>query len=248
MVRDTNTQIFTERGFKLAGEPKVTLPNEEKDVEQLLAGKTDLNYTVAVEVLPPIALADFKTFKVEKLVADVTDADVEESIGKIATANPTFAAKAEGAKAESGDRVTIAYKGTIDGVAFDGGTSESVEVVIGSNTFIPGFEDQLIGLGAGETRTLKVSFPENYGNDKLAGKAAEFETTAKTIEAAQPVTINDEFAKNLGLESLDKLKEVVKGRLTEEFRLATHMKVKRKLLDLLDAAHKFGAPPSRLVE
>ena len=243
-VKETNTQIFTERGFKLATEPKVTLPTEEKDVEELLTGKTDLNYTVSIEVVPAIALADFKSFKVEKPVAEVTDADVEDSISKIAAANPTFVAKAEGAKAESGDRVTVGFTGTIDGKLFDGGTSESIPVVIGSNTFIPGFEEQLIGIAVGETKTLKVSFPENYANDKLAGKPAEFETTAKAIEAPQAVTVDDEFAKTLGMESLDKLKEALRGRLSQEFALATRQKVKRSLLDQLDAAHKFDPPPS----
>ena len=246
-VKETNSQIFTERGFKLAAEPKVTLTTEEKDVEELLSGKTDLNYTVSIEVVPPIELADFKTFKIEKLVADVTDADVDDAVGKIAAANPTFAPKAEGAKAESGDRVTVGFVGTIDGTAFDGGTAESIPVVIGSNTFIPGFEDQLIGIAVGETKTLDVPFPENYANDKLAGKPAQFETTAKTIEAPQAVTVDDEFAKTLGMESLDKLKEVVRGRLTQEFAMATRQKVKRGLLDQLDTAHKFD-PPQTMVE
>lgn len=247
-IRDTNSQIFTERGFRLATEPKITMPTEQTEVEQILTGHSDLTYTVSIEVVPPIQLADFKGFTVEKQVADVTDADVDEAIKRIADQNRSYAAKAEGAKAESGDRVTINFKGTIDGTPFDGGTGEGIQVVIGSNTFIPGFEEQLIGIGAGENRTLKVSFPKNYASEKLAGQAAEFETTAVTIEAPQETTIDDEFAKSLGLESLDKLKEAARGRLTSEFAGASRQRLKRALLDRLDESHKFEAPPSLIDE
>lgn len=247
-IRDTNTQIFTDRGFKLATEPKVTMPTEEKDVEEILTGKADLNYSVAIEVVPTIQLADFKSFNVEKPVADVSDSDIDEAIKRIADQNRQFAAKADGAKAESGDRVTISFKGTIDGTPFDGGTGEGIQVLIGSNTFIPGFEEQLIGIGKDETRTLKVPFPKNYANAELAGKPAEFETTATLIEAPQETAIDDEFAKSLGLESLDKLKDAVRERLTAEFAGATRQRVKRHLLDRLDETHRFEAPPSLVDE
>lgn len=247
-IRDTNTQLFSERGFRLATEPKITMPSEQAEVEELLSGKTDLTYTVAIEVVPSIALADFKSFQVEKPVAEVSDADVDEAIKRIADSNRTYAAKGEGAKAESGDRVTVSFKGTINGEAFEGGTGEGIQVAIGSNTFIPGFEEQLVGIGAGETRTLKVSFPKNYMNDKLAGQPAEFETTATLIEAPQDIAIDDEFAKSLGLESLDKLKEAARERLAAEFAGATRQRVKRALLDRLDEAHRFEAPPSLVDE
>jgi len=247
VIRETNQQVFNERGFRLANEPKLTMPTDQKEVESVLDGKSDLNYSVAIEVVPPITLADFKTFKVEKPVAEVTDADIDEAIKRIADQNRSYAAKAEGAKAESGDRVTVAFKGTIDGVAFDGGTGSDIPVVIGSNTFIPGFEDQLIGIGAGETRTLKVAFPKNYTAENLAGKDAEFETTASLIEAPQETKVDDEFAKTLGLESLDKVKEIMRERLTQEFAGATRQKLKRELLDRLDESHKFD-PPQSLVE
>ena len=247
-IRDTNTQIFTERGFRLATEPKVTMPTEEAEVEKILSGQSDLTYTVAVEVVPAITLADFKTFSVEKPVADITDADVDEAIKRLADANRSYAAKAEGAKAESSDRVKVNFKGTIDGVAFDGGTGEGIDVVIGSNTFIPGFEDQLIGIGVGETRTLKVAFPKNYLNNDLAGKDAEFETTATAIETPEEKVVDDEFAKTLGLESLDKLKQLMRDRLAGEFNQATRQRVKRALLDRLDETHKFDAPPSLIDE
>ena len=248
LIRDTNAGIFTERGFRLATEPKVTMPTEEKEIEAILEGKSDLNYSVAIEVVPAIELADFKSFNVEKPVADVTDADVDEALKRIADQSRPYEAKAEGAKAEKGDRVTVAFKGTIDGVAFDGGTGEGIQVVIGSGTFIPGFEDQLIGIASGETRTVKASFPKNYAAPNLAGKDAEFETTASLIEAPQESKVDDEFAKNLGMESLDKLKEAMRERLVAEFAGASRQRVKRTLLDKLDEAHKFGPPPSLVAE
>jgi trigger factor len=247
-IRDTNSQIFTERGFRLATEPKITMPTEQKAVEDILTGKSDLTYTVSIEVVPAIQLADFKSFSVEKPVAEVTDADVDEAIKRIADQNRAFAAKGEGVKAETGDRVTISFKGTINGTPFDGGTGENIQVTIGSNSFIPGFEEQLLGIATGETRTLKVSFPKNYASEKLAGQPAEFETTATLIEAPQDTRIDDEFAKTLGLESLDKLKEAARGRLAAEFAGATRQRVKRLLLDRLDEAHRFEAPPSLIEE
>jgi trigger factor len=247
-IRDTNTQIFTDRGFRLATEPKITMPTEQAEVEELLAGKTDLTYTVAIEVVPTIQLADFKTFSVEKPVVEVTDAEVDEAIKRIADQNRPYAAKAEGAKAETGDRVTISFKGSINGELFDGGTGEGIPVVIGAGQFIPGFEEQLVGMGTGETRTLKVSFPKNYASEKLAGQPAEFETTATLIEAPGETKIDDEFAKTLGLESLDKLKDAARERLVAEFAGATRQRVKRALLDRLDESHKFEAPPSLIAE
>lgn len=248
VVRDTNTKIFTDRGFKLATEPKVTLPEAEDEVEKLLSGKSDLSYKVSVETIPQIELADFKSFKIEKPVVDVSDADVDEAIAKIAEQNRPFAEKAEGAKSEAGDRITISFIGRIDGVAFAGGTGDDIPVPIGSNTFIPGFEDQLIGLSVGETKNVKVTFPQNYTNADLAGKAAEFETTAKKIEAPQAIEANDEFAKSLGLESLDKLKEAARGRIVGEYAQIVRQRVKRQLFDQLDTAHQFDVPPTLIDE
>jgi trigger factor len=247
-IRDTNSKIFTDRGFRLATEPKVTMPTEQSEVEAILSGKSDLTYTVAIEVVPPIVLADFKSFTVEKPVAEVTDAEVDDAVKRIADQNKTFAAKEEGAKAESGDRVTVSFKGSIDGTPFEGGTGENIPVTLGSNTFIPGFEEQLAGIATGETRVLKVSFPANYGNAKLAGQPAEFETTASQIEAPQETVIDDEFAKTLGLESLDKLKDAARERISAEFAGATRQRVKRMLLDRLDETHRFDAPPTLVDE
>ncbi len=244
VIRELNAKIVSDRGLKLAMEPKVTLPNEATEVEKVIGGQSDLAYTLALEILPKIELADFKGIKLDRLVADVSDAQVDEALDKIAEQNRPFAAKGEGAKVEKGDRVVIDFTGKLDGTPFEGGTGGDVGVNVGSGTFIPGFEDQLIGMGAGETRLVKVTFPANYMNAKLAGKEAEFDVTAKSIEAPGTVTIDDAFAKSLGLDSLDKLKEAVKGRLQQEHAGLSRQKLKRQLLDKLDEMHKFALPPT----
>ena len=247
MVRETNAKIVTERGLKLATEPKITLPEDKGEVENVISGKTDLSYTVAVEVVPQIALADFKAIVLEKLVADIADLDVDEAVRRLAEQNRTYTAKPEGAKADSGDRVVVSFKGTVNGEPFEGGSGENVPVDIGSNTFIPGFEDQLLGIAAGETRTVNVTFPDQYAAEKLAGQAATFEVVAKSIEKPAEITIDDAFATSLGMESVEKLRQAVRERIGHEYAVASRQKLKRELLDKLDVLHKFEAPPT-LVE
>jgi trigger factor len=244
IIRELNAKIVSDRGLKLAMEPKVTIPNEETEVAKVIGGESDLAYTVALEILPKIELGDFKGLKLEREVADVSDAQVDEALGKIAEQNRPFADKGEGAKVESGDRVVIDFTGSLDGVPFEGGTGGDVGVNVGSGTFIPGFEDQLIGITAGEKRKVKVTFPANYMNAQLAGKDAEFDVTAKSIEAPGTVTLDDAFAKSLGLESLDKLKEAVRGRIQQEHAALSRQRLKRQLLDKLDEMHKFALPPT----
>jgi trigger factor len=247
-VRDTNAQIVTDNGFRLAMEPKVELPTDEGEVKAMVEGKADLAYSVSMEILPKIALADFKGIEIDKLSADVSDAEVDEALGKIAEQNRPFTAKGEGAAAEKGDKVTVSFVGSIDGTPFEGGTGDDVAVEIGSNTFIPGFEDQLVGIKVGESRTIKATFPEGYMKADLAGKEASFETTAKGIDAPGQVEMNDEFAKQLGLESLAKLKDAIRDRIAREHANASRQKLKRALLDALDERHKFDLPPTLLEE
>jgi trigger factor len=247
MVRETNTKILTDRGLKLAMEPKITLPEDQGEVENVISGKTDLSYTVAVEVVPQIVLADFKAIKLEKIVADVADLEVDEGVRRIAEQNRAYTARPEGATAESGDRVVISFKGTVNGEAFEGGSGDDVPVKIGANVFLPGFEDQLLGIAAGESRTVNVTFPADYGAEKLAGQAASFEVVAKAVEQPNELTIDDAFATSLGIDTLDKLRQAVKERIAQEYAGASRQKLKRELLDKLDALHKFEAPPS-LVE
>jgi trigger factor len=246
-VREANAKIVTDNGFKLAREPDVKLPTDENAVQQVIDGQSDLTYTVGLEIMPPIEIADFKGVKLDRPVAEVTDAEVDEAIGRLAEQNRAFTPKAEAAKAETGDRVVIDFTGKVDGVPFEGGTGGDVPLTIGSNTFIPGFEDQMVGIAAGETRTVKVTFPDSYPAQQLAGKNAEFEVVAKALEAPVPVTVDDQFAKTLGLDSLAKLKEIIKERIGRDHAAMSRQRVKRKLLDTLDGLHKFDPPPS-LVE
>jgi trigger factor len=244
-VREANQKIVTDNGLKLATEPKVVLPQEEGAVEGVIEGKADLAYTVEVELVPPIELTDFKTMKLERLTAEVTDAEIDQALNAIAEQNRPFIAKTE--PAQKGDRVTISFQGTQDGQPFEGGSAEDVPMLLGSGRFIPGFEDNLIGLKAGESRTFDVKFPGDYQATALAGKNATFAVTVKTVEAPGEVTLNDDFAKSLGLDSLAKLRDALRERLQREHAAASRQRVKRSLLDQLDERHKFEPPPT-LVE
>jgi trigger factor len=241
-VREANSKIVTDHGFKLATEPKVVLPSDEGAVEGVIAGKADLAYTVEMEIVPPITLADFKTIKLERLTAPVADSEVDQALRTIAEQNRPFVAKAEAA--EKGDRVTVSFHGTMNGQPFEGGAADNAPIVLGSGQFIPGFEDQLIGIKAGESRTFDVKFPENYPAAAVAGKDATFAVTANAVEAPGAVTTDDEFAKTLGLESLAKLRDAVRERIEREYAAASRQKIKRALLDQLDARHKFEPPPT----
>ena len=247
VVRETNAKIVTDRGLKLAMDPKITMPESESEIEGIIAGKSDLAYTIALEVVPPITLADFKQIGLTRLAANVADTEVDEAVGKIAEQSRPFGSKPEGGKVETGDRVMVKFTGTMDGQPFEGGSGDDINVHVGSHTFIPGFEDQLIGMAAGETRTVNVTFPGNYLAPNLAGKDAVFEVTAKSIETPGTVTVDEAFATSLGMESLDKLRAAVRERLTREHASVSRQKLKRLLLDELDKLHNFNPPPS-LVE
>src|SRR5262245_56801727 len=247
VIREFNAKIVEEHGLKLAMEPKVTMPEEASEVEKVIDGKSDLAYKLSLEVLPKIELGDFKTLKLDRLTTEVTDAEVTAALDKIAEQNKPYSTKDEGAKVEKGDRVVIDFTGKIDGAPFEGGTGGDVGVNVGSGTYIPGFEDQLSGMAAGETRLVAVTFPDHYPNAALAGKQAEFDVTAKSIETPGSVTIDDAFATSLGMESLDKLKTLVKEWVAREHAGMSRQKLKRQLLDQLDAMHKFTPPPT-LVE
>lgn len=247
-VRDANSSIASEHGFKLATEPTVTLPTEESEVKAMIEGKTDLSYTVAMEVLPKIELADFKGIELAKVVADVADAEVEAALQRIVDQNRPFQPKEEGASAEKGDKVTVSFVGTIDGAPFEGGSAEDIAIELGSGSFIPGFEEQVTGVRVGETRTVTATFPPNYLNADLAGKTAQFEVTAKSVDAPGAVAVDDEFAKSLGMESLEKLKQAIKDRLAQEHAAVSRRRLKRALLDQLDSRHQFELPPSMVEE
>jgi trigger factor len=239
-VNEANRKIIEDNSLKLAMEPKIDMAGGQEEVEKALEAKGDLDFTVALELLPEFELADLGDVSVKKQVAEVSDEDLDTAIGNMAKQNRTFSAK-DGEAAE-GDRVTVDFVGRIDGEAFDGGTANDVDVDVGSNTFIPGFEEQLVGVKAGEERTLDVTFPENYGSEKLAGKAAQFEVKVKAVQAPNEVAIDDELAKGFGMEDLGKLKEAVKGAIGRDFEAQSRRKLKKELLDALDAKYTFALP------
>ena len=247
-VNEANQKIITDNNLKLALEPQIEFPEDKEEVEKALEAKGDFAFKVAVEVLPTFELADLSDVSLTKYVAKPTDAEVQEALDRMAGQAKPFADRDEGAEAQSGDRVTIDFVGRIDGTEFDGGKGEGVDLELGSNTFIPGFEDQLVGAKAGESRLVKVTFPESYGAEQLAGKDAEFDVTVTKIQAPGEAKIDDELAKNLGLESLDKLKEAISQAIGTDYEAATRRKLKKALLDALDGKYAFDLPPSLVAQ
>jgi trigger factor len=207
--------------------------------------KGELAFTVAVEVLPSFEIADVSGVTVTKPVAAVTEEEIRESLVRMARQNVAFVPK--DGPAGTGDRVAVDFVGRIDGTEFEGGRAEGIRVEIGTNTFLPGFEDQLVGLRAGDTKLVKLTFPPNYLAAHLAGKDAEFEVSVKAVEAPGELKIDDELAAGFGFEGLDQLKDVVRGTIQRDFEAQSRRKVKKELLDALDAKYAFELPPT-LVE
>ncbi|RWP58492.1 MAG: trigger factor [Mesorhizobium sp.] len=245
ILNDSTRSIITGRGEKAAMQPEVIMTEDEKEAEKILAGGADFEFRLNYEIIPPIEIKDFSDIKVTRQVFDVPDSEIDEQVKRVAESARTYEPKT--GKAAEGDRVTIDYVGKIDGEAFSGGAGTDQPLVLGSKEFIPGFEDQLIGSKAGDERQVTVTFPENYQAAHLAGKEATFDVTVKEVSQPGALEINDEMAKNLGLESLERLREVVRGQIENQFGSMTRQKIKRQLLDQLDAAYSFEAP-SKLVE
>jgi trigger factor len=215
----------------------------ESDMEKVLSGDEDLAYEMNVDVMPEFEPVDVKKLTIKKPVAEIGDAEIDERLTQIAEANPKYEKRAKTAKARDKDAVVIDFLGKLDGEPFEGGAAEEHTLVLGSNSFIPGFEDQLIGAKAGEEKDVKVTFPENYQAEHLAGKEAVFEVKVHEVRAAKTPDIDDEFAKGLGLEDLAKLKELITEQIQNEFGGASRAKAKRNLLDQLDDKHDFDLPP-----
>ncbi|MEJ8574667.1 trigger factor [Microbaculum marinum] len=241
-VNETSQQAITDREERPAYQPDIALTEDKDEIEKILKGEADLAYKMSFEILPALAAPDFGKIEVEKEVATVDEAVIDESISRIAEQNKPYAPREEGAKSESGDRLTIDYVGKIDGEPFEGGADQDAQIQLGSGSFIPGFEEQLTGLTAGTETVVKVTFPEQYQAAHLAGKEAEFDVTVKEIAAPGEVTIDDEFAKSLGLESLEKLKEAVREQIAKDYEQQSRTKVKRQLLDALDEACTYELP------
>jgi trigger factor len=236
-IQDSIQKLIADQKLRPAMQPSVELD------EGFEFGK-DAEVKVELEVLPEIAAPSIEGLKLERLTAEVPEAQVDEAAGRIASQQGALEEYSASHKAKDGDTLSIDFVGKVDGEAFEGGTAQDVKLKIGSGQFIPGFEEQLTGVKKGDEKTITVTFPQDYGAEHLAGKEATFDITVKAILDADKPKLDDDFAKSLGLEGLDKLKELLKGQIEQEHNGLTRTYMKRKLLDQLAAAHDFDVPPS----
>lgn len=204
----------------------------------------DAEIKVELEVLPDVPAPSIEGLKLERLIAEVNEEQVDEAVNRFASNQKRYEDAPEGHVAKDGDQVLMDFVGKVDGVAFEGGTGEDMSIVIGSGNLIPGFEDQLIGAKAGEDKTINVTFPDDYNAENLKGKAATFDLKIKEVKIPSEAAIDDEFAKTLGLESLEQLRNLFKNQIEQEHNNLTRTYMKRKLLDQLAASHDFEVPPS----
>ena len=234
-VVESSSQAISDQSLTPATQPKI-------DVTKFEDG-ADLEYTMAVEVMPEITPIDFRTLKLEKLVCDISDEEIDKSMANIASEMVRSEPIKRARKARKDDIVVIDFVGSVDGEEFEGGKAEDFQLTLGSNRFIPGFEDQLIGAKPKEHVTVNVSFPEEYPAENLKGKDAVFEVDVKEIREQVETPIDDELAKSLGLESLEQLKDGTRQQLEQNYSMFTRNRLKRDLLDRLDEAHEFEIPP-----
>ena len=246
-LNETTQKAMDDAKIRPASQPEL---KPIGDIEGVIAGNADLAYEIAVEMMPIFTPLEPDTVELTRPVYEATDADIDEALKSVVSGNQQYEEKkAKGkaaVKAEDGDKLIIDFVGKIGDEAFEGGSAEGAELVIGSGMFIPGFEEQLIGAKKGEVKTLNVTFPEDYGAKNLAGKAATFETTVQDILSPKDGEADDELAKSLGLESLQALKDILKTQLEQQYKAASRFKMKRQLLDVLDEKHDFDLPKRML--
>jgi trigger factor len=243
VVGDTIRQAVADRSEKPAMQPEIEVG--EPGMEKVLEGETDLAFTLRYEVLPEIAVGDVASIAVEEPFVEVTDEEVDAEVTRLADSMRPFEAK-DGAAAD-GDKVTIDFVGKLDGEPFENGSAEGADLVLGSNQFIPGFEEQLVGTSAGDEKVVSLTFPEEYPAQHLAGKAATFDVKVTAVQAPGEVPIDDALAARVGLTTLDELKEAIRQQIGQRYKAASRQKVKRALLDSLDAMHPIETP-AKLVE
>lgn len=237
-VNETSTQTLEEKELTPALQPRIEITKFEEG--------SDLEYTMAVEVMPQFEPVDFKTLTLERLTVEVDDEEVDKRLGQLAEQFKTFEDAAEGEAAKDGDTVVIDFKGMLEGEAFEGGTAEDYSLELGSGSFIPGFEEQLVGAKAGDEKKVEVTFPEEYGAEHLAGKDVVFEVTVKGVKVPLPTVVDDALAEKLGLENLDALKTAVREQVEREYGDVSRSRLKRSLLDTLADEHDFDVPPGMI--
>ena len=242
-VKETSSKAIEDRKERPALQPDIVLPEDPDKLDRILNGQDDLAYSLSFEILPEIELTDFSQMKLERWAVEVADKDRDEAIDKLIDNNLNYEVE-EGRAAQDKDRLTIDFVGKIDGEVFEGGSAEGIEIVLGQGQFIPGFEEQLVDGKAGEDRTVNVTFPDEYGAEHLRGKQATFDTKITAVAKPERPEANDAFAQSLGVESFEKLQELFTQRIADEYGQAARSKLKRELLDALEAAHTFELPPT----
>jgi trigger factor len=235
VIRESVDQLMKDKELRPAMQPKIELGEGYEE------GK-DAEIAIELEVLPTVEVPSTDGLKLERLVVPVADEAVNEAVASIAGQNKSYKDAAKSKKAAEGNQLIIDFVGKLDGVEFEGGKAEDAALVIGSGQFIPGFEEQLVGVKTGDQKTITVTFPKEYQAENLAGKDAEFDITVKQVKVETETKVDDEFAKNLGLDSLDKLKELMRGQLEQQTAGLTRTQMKRQLLDTLAAGHDFEVP------
>jgi trigger factor len=241
-INATVGNALTERSERAAAQPKVDLPEDQADLNKVLDGEADLAFDVSYEILPAVQLMDFKGLKLDKPVVETTDADVEKELQRVFRQNRGYEPKGEDGVVAEGDNLGLSFVGKIDGKTFPGGSSDHAHLVVGSGEFIPGFEEQLVGMKKGETREVSVTFPKDYNNEELQGKKAKFEVTILHIDAPNAGELDEDFAKKLGLENLEALRTAVKDQMGTALQSMSRAALKRQILDALDEGHKFDVP------
>lgn len=241
-INATVSDTLDERKERAAAQPKVDLPQDQGVINEVLDGNADLAFEVEYEVLPPVSLMDIKGIKLEKPVVEVSEEEVDAEVNRVFNQNRGYTDKGDGAVVENGDRLGLSFVGKIDGVAFDGGTSDHAHLTVGSGEFIPGFEEQLIGQKKDETRTITVTFPAEYQNKELAGKEATFDVTILHVDGPNQGELDDEFAKRLGVEDVAALRKAVREQMEAALVSMGRQHMKRQVLDALDDGHKFDVP------
>ncbi len=242
-VNDATRDLLEERGLRSATQPKVGLVRGPLDQTMIGGGETsDLEFTVELELLPDIAIPDLSALSLTRLSAAPEPATVDRALANIARRQRSFEAIEEGRGAARGEVITVDYVGKIDGEAFEGGTGSDVDVEIGGDGFIPGFSEQLEGLASGGSRTITVTFPDDYKAAELAGKPASFEVTAKALKRPIDPPLDDALAASLGFEGLDEVRGLISRQVQQEYDQLSRMRIKRELLDQLAASTDFAAP------
>jgi trigger factor len=242
-IRETSETAIRDRKERPAQMPNISLSEDQAEINEVIEGKKDLAYQMTFEVVPEIVLAELSSIELERLAADVDDETLQKSIDDLLKRAGSFEADAE-RKAETGDRVTITYAGTIGGEPFEGGSGEGLSLVLGNAGFIPGFEEGIVGMGKGETKDVACRFPDDYSVETLAGKDAVFKVTVSEVEKPVEAKLDDDMAKAFGAENVDNLKDLVRKQIQSEFEKASRLKMKRELLDKLEGLHTFELPRS----